>query len=245
MSSPEGKLLENKINQALERYLAGDGSAIEDIYNDLLPFCLRVASKTCNRYISIQDEEASIAQISIMEACQKYNPERGSFHAFLGQVIRHRIIDYKRRENKHRTVNFSDLGENKDSYQEPVDDDYFESILDDLVRQQEIDRFKSLLGEYQISFEDLCKVSPKYSKAREKAIKVTCLIAQSQELSEHLLAKKSLPASVLVEKFNVSNKFLDRYRKYIIAGVLVLKYELSYLKPYVIPLTRGKHKWLG
>lgn len=240
MSSPGGKLLDSRISQVLARYQLGDDAAIEDIYNDLLPFCLRVASKTCNRYINMQDEEASIAQISIMEACQKYNPERGSFYAFLGQVIRNRIIDYKRRENKQRTINFSELNGNRDIFQEPADEDCFEDILDDLVRQQEIEQFKELLGEYQISFEDLCKVSPKYSSAREKAIKVACIIAQNHELSEHLLVKKSLPASDLMKRFSISNKVLDRYRKYIIAGVLVLKYDLSYLKPYVLPLTRGK-----
>ncbi len=239
MSSPGGKLLDSKIAEALVRYQAGDKLAIENIYDDLLPFCLRVASKTCNRYITIQDEESSIAQIAILEAFDKYQPDRGSFYYFLGQVIRNRIIDYKRRETKSRTISFSDLGDNKDTYIEPVDDDYFEKILDDLDRQQEIEKFKNMLGEFQISFEDLYKVSPRHSGAREKAMKVAGLIAQSSELSEHLLMKKSLPARVLEEKFDINHKLLDRYRKYIIAGVLILKYEFSYLKPYVLPLARG------
>ncbi|PKM77470.1 MAG: hypothetical protein CVU90_06380 [Firmicutes bacterium HGW-Firmicutes-15] len=239
MSSPGEKLLNSKITEALERYQAGDERALEDIYDDLLPFCLRVASKTCNRYITIQDEESSIAQISILEAFQKYQPDRGSFYSFLGQVIRNRIIDFKRRENKSQSIPFSDLGDNKDAYNEPVDDDYFEKILDDLDRQQEIEKFKNMLSEYQISFEDLYKVSPRHSGAREKAMKVAGLIARSSELSKHLLVKKSLPARVLEEKFDINHKLLDRYRKYIIAGVLILKYEFSYLKPYVLPLVRG------
>ena len=239
MSSPGGKLLNSRIAEALERYQIGDERAIENVYDDLLPFCLRVASKTCNRYITIQDEEASIAQISIMEAFEKYQADRGSFYSFLGQIIRNRIIDYKRRETKSQTIPFSDLGDNKDAYSEPMDEDYFEKILDDLDRQQEIEKFKNMLSEYQISFEDLYKVSPRHSGAREKAMKVAGLIAQSSELSEHLLVKKSLPARVLEEKFDINHKLLDRYRKYIIAGVLILKYEFSYLKPYVLPLAGG------
>jgi RNA polymerase sigma factor len=238
MSSPGGKLLDNKIADLLARYQAGDRLAIDDIYNDLLPFCLRVASKTCSRYITIQDEESSIAQIAILEALEKYQPDRGSFYYFLGQVIRNRIIDYKRREIKAQTIPFSDLGDQKDAY-EQVDDDYFEKILDDLDRQREIEKFKNMLGEYQISFEDLYKASPRHSGAREKAMKVAGLIAQSSELSEHLFVKKSLPARALEEKFDINHKLLDRYRKYIIAGVLILKYEFSYLKPYVLPLARG------
>jgi RNA polymerase sigma factor len=239
MSSPGGKLLNSKITEALERYQTGDELVIEDIYDSLLPFCLRVASKTCNRYITIQDEESSIAQIAILEAFEKYQPGRGSFYSFLGQVIRNRIIDFKRRENKSQTVPFSDLGDNKDAYNEPIDDDYFEKKLDDLDRQQEIEKFKYMLGEYQISFEDLYKVSPRNSSAREKAMKVAGIIAKSSELSEHLLVKKSLPAKVLEEKFDINHKLMDRYRKYIIAGVLILKYEFSHLKTYVLPLVRG------
>ncbi|MDD4803108.1 MAG: sigma factor [Syntrophomonas sp.] len=239
MSSPGAKLLDSKIIEAVTRYQDGEKSAIDDIYGNLLPFCLRVASKTENRYITIQDEESSIAQIALLEVFEKYQPDRGSFYAFLGQVIRNRIIDYKRKENRSRTIPFSDLGENRDSYTEPVAEDYFEKILDDLARQQEIEKLRNMLGEYQISFEDLYKVSPKQLGAREKAMRVARIIAESIELSEHLFAKKSLPARVLEEKFAVNHKLLDRYRKYIIAGVLILKYEFSYLKSYVLPLAGG------
>ncbi len=240
MSSPGGNLLNINIAEKLASYKDGDKQAFEDIYEMVLPFCLRVAAKTCNRYITIQDEEASIAQISIMEAFEKYQPDRGNFYSYLGQVIRNRIIDYKRRENRVQVIPFSDLGDNPSSYSEPVDDDYFEKILDDLDRQREIEKFKQILGEYQISFEDLYKASPKQSGTREKAIQVAGLIAASSEMSDHLLLKKSLPAKILEEKFNINHKLLDRYRKYIIAGVLILKYEFSYLKTYVLPLVRGK-----
>jgi len=240
MSSPGGNLQNINIAETLAKYKDGDKQAFEDIYEMLLPFCLRVAAKTCNRYITIQDEEASIAQISIMEAFEKYQPDRGSFYAYLGQVIRNRIIDYKRRENRSPAIPFSDLEANQSGYSEQMDDDYFEKILDDLDRQREIDKFKKMLGEYQISFEDLYKASPRQSGAREKAIHVAGLIAASREMSDHLLVKKSLPAKILEEKFNINHKLLDRYRKYIIAGVLILKYEFSHLKTYVLPLVRGE-----
>jgi RNA polymerase sigma factor len=241
VSSPGEKLLDIEIAEVSARYKDGDKQAFEDIYDNLLPFCLRVAAKTCNRYITIQDEEASIAQISIMEAFEKYQPERGNFYSYLGQIIRNRIIDYKRRENRSQTIPFSDLGDNPSAYGEQIDDDYFEKILDDLDRQREIEKFKDMLDEYQISFQDLYKSSPKHLGVREKAMKIAGIIAQSSELSEHLLTKKSLPARVLEEKYDINHKLLDRYRKYIIAGVLILTYEFSHIKPYVLPLARGNN----
>ncbi|MEN6327363.1 MAG: sigma factor, partial [Syntrophomonas sp.] len=232
-------LSESRINTALERYKAGQEGIIEEIYPELLPFCLRVASKTCNRFITIQDEEASIAQIAILEVFKKYNPERGSFYSFLGTVIRNRIIDYRRKENRSHNIPFSSLEDNEGALHDIVDDDFFTTIIDDLARQQEIERFKKMLGDYQISFEDLVKVSPRQAGAREKAKKIAWLIKENDELREYLIGKKLLPAKTLQDRFNIDHKILDRYRKYIIAGVLILNYEFAYLQPYVFPASKG------
>lgn len=238
MSSSIKILSESRIKAAWEKFQAGQEGDIEEIYPELLPFCLRVASKTCNRFITIQDEEASIAQISILEAFEKYNPDRGSFFSFLGTIIRSRIIDFRRKENRLYSISFSNLEENEGALQDAVDDSFFTTIIDDLARQQEIEIFKKVLGDFQISFEDLVKVSPRQTGAREKAKKIAWLIKEDEKLSEYLLEKKLLPAKILQARFNVDRKILDRYRKYIIAGVLILNYDFTYLKPYIFPIAK-------
>lgn len=241
MSSSTEILSESRINSALERYKAGQEGVIEEIYPELLPFCLRVASKTCNRYITIQDEEASIAQISILEVFEKYNQERGSFYSFLGTVIRNRIIDYRRKENRLHNISFSHFNNDEGDLHDIVDDDFFSTIIDDLARQQEIKQFKKVLEDFQISFEDLVKVSPRQAGAREKAKKIAWLIKENDELREYLLEKKLLPAKLLKDRFKIDRKILDRYRKYIIAGVLILNYDFTYLQPYIFPAGKGEN----
>ncbi|MGI5921897.1 MAG: sigma factor [Syntrophomonadaceae bacterium] len=235
MSSSKQILSESRIIEAWRKYQAGDKGVIEEIYPDLLTFCLRVASKTCNRYITVQDDEASIAQISIVEAFEKYNPERGSFYSFLGTVIRNRIIDYKRKESRSNNIPLSNLEGNEGSFPDIVDDDFFTTIIDDLARQQEIEKFKKVLSDFQISFEDLVAVSPRQPRTREKSKRIACLINEEDELREYLLEKKMLPAKILRERFKIDHKVLDRYRKYIIAGVIILNYEFAYLQPFIFP----------
>jgi len=92
--------LELLVYEGWKRYHAGDKEAIEDIYEDLMPFCLRVCSRTCGSYIDDSDEEASIARVSIIEAFDRYEPEKGAILIYLGRVIRNRIIDYKRSEKR-------------------------------------------------------------------------------------------------------------------------------------------------
>jgi RNA polymerase sigma factor len=237
MSSSIEILSESQIKVALERDKAGQQGVIDEIYPELLPFCLRVASKTCNRFITIKDEEASIAQISILEVFEKYNPERGSFFSFLGTVIRSRIIDYKRKESRMHNISFSNL-EDEGALKDVLDEVFFTTIIDDLARQQEIEVFKKVLGDFQISFEDLVKVSPRRHGAREKAKKIAWLIKEDDELREFLLEKKMLPAKVMQDRFKIDHKILDRYRKYIIAGVLILNYDFTYLKPYIFPAAK-------
>ncbi|HBQ87173.1 MAG TPA: hypothetical protein DD811_11960 [Syntrophomonas sp.] len=226
--------LEKRMHEAAQKYQSGSDQVIEEVYHDLMPFCLRVASRTCNRYIDEGDEEASIANFSILEAFEKYSPERGAFLSYLGRVVRNRIIDYKRREKKKTIIPISNLIklENIDTL---VDDTFFDSILEDMDRQKEIEDLRALLDGYNISFADLVKTSPGHAGSREKVRHVIEIISSDSEFSRQVLENKTLPAKVLKEQHNISTKLLDRYRKFIIAGVIIIAHDFSYLVPYVLP----------
>ena len=240
MDSPNAAQRDNLINQAWENYRDGDKTAIDDIYDILMPFCLRVSSKTCGRYVDNGEEEASIANMAIVEALDKFNPAKGSFLVFLGQIIRNRIIDYKRKESKKSIIPFSFLSKGGATFfTEDVDDSFFEGIIDDLARKQEIDSLKILLLEFNISFEELVQISPRQVKTRENVQKIALLIAENEHLNNYLMERKLLPMKDLEEKWNVNRKIADRYRKFIITAVLIHLYDFPYLKTYVLPVTRG------
>ncbi|MDD3024873.1 MAG: sigma factor [Syntrophomonadaceae bacterium] len=230
---------DNLINQAWRDYQNGANSALDDIYVVLMPFCLRVSSKTCNRYISEQDEEAGIARMAFLEALEKYDIEQGRFLLFLGNVIRNRIIDYKRKEKKRNLLTFSFLTREGSDMAEAVDNSFFEGIMDDLARKQEIEKLNKLLLEFNIGFKDLAGVSPRQAKTRVNAQKIAMLIAENEELKSYLMEKKMLPMKELEARWQVNRKIADRYRKFIIATTLIYLYEFPYLKSYVLPMTRG------
>jgi RNA polymerase sigma factor len=240
MHSPNEADLDNLLDQAWRNYQDGDKAALDNIYELLMPFCLRVSSKTCGRYIGNDEEEASIARMAVVETLEKYNPQRGSFLLFLGRVIRNRIIDYKRQEKRRRIIPFSFL-DNKNLLMDEVDEGFFEEIIDDLARKQEILKLKSLLQEFNISFEDLVNFSPRQNKTRDTAQKIALIIAENEDLRRHLLDKKLLPMRDLENKWKVDRKVADRYRKFIITATLIQWYEFPYLKSYVLP-AKGVNK---
>lgn len=243
MYSPEQTKLDNMLNEVWKDYHNGDKEALNNIYEHLMPFCLRVSSKTCGRYITDHDEEASIARLAIIETLEKYDPAKGSGLVFLGQTIRTRIIDYKRKEKKHSLLPITFLTRNGTSLTEEIDDCFFEEILDDLARSQEIEKLKRILGDFNIGFEDLVYVSPRQARSRQNVNRVINIIVANDELNSYLMKKKMLPMKELEEIWQVNRKLADRYRKYIITAVIIQLNNFPYLKSFILPETRGKQKW--
>ncbi|MEN6327276.1 MAG: sigma factor [Syntrophomonas sp.] len=239
MHSPANREFDNLIIKAWQDYQQGDRLALDEIYTELMPFCLRVSSKTCSRYISEQDEEAGIARMALVEALEKYDPVQGRFVFFLGQVIRNRIIDYKRKEKNRKVLPLSFLLKEGSSMAEAVDNSFFEGIIDDLARKQEIAALQKMLQDYNIGFKDLVGVSPRQMKTRESAQKIARLIAGNEQLNSYMLEKKMLPVKELEEKWQVNRKITERYRKFIIATTLIYLHEFPYLQSYVLPATGG------
>lgn len=243
MYSPEQTNLNSMLDQIWKDYHNGDKDALNNIYEHLMPFCLRVCSKTCGRYVTDHDEEASIARLAIIETLEKYNPAKGSGLVFLGQTIRNRIIDYKRKEKKHSLLPITFLTGNGTGLTGEVDDGFFEVILDDLARSQEIEKLKYILDDFNICFEDLVHVSPRQTRSRKKVNRVIDIIVANDELSSYLMKKKMLPMKELEKTWQVNRKLADRYRKYIITAVIIHLNDFPYLKSYILPEARGQQKW--
>lgn len=234
MSTAEPSQLERVALNAWHRYQSEGNTAIDDVYEDIMPFCLRVCSRTCGRYINSSDEEASIARVALIEAFEKYNPERGSILLYLGFVIKNRIIDYRRSEDRHSLIPLSALQRDEKDHYEVIDDTTVEEIIEDLSRQQDIVRFKQVLNEYGITFEDLAKASPRQQKTLKASRQIARAIAESREITQYLQDKKMLPVRLLEKRMPINRKITDRYRKFIIASALIIIADIACLKPYVL-----------
>ena len=110
-----------------------------------------------------------------------------------------------------------------------------DDIVEELARKQEIESLGRLLQAYNIKFSDLPRSSPRHNKTREEAKKISLKIASEPLYQSYLLEKKQLPIKMLEEREMINRKLVDRYRRYIIANALIIIYDFSYLKSYVLP----------
>ena len=204
----------------------------EEIIRDYAKFIRARASNTMNRIITEQDDEYSVALIAFNEALDTYDRTKGNFLAFAALVIRNRLLNYERTENRHKnSVPFSSLG----SWDEEGNELEFD-IEDTNTRTTdaalEIQSLAEELKEFQISFFELTKASPKSKKTKTACNAVVRYLLSSPVLICKLKEKKSIPSKLIKENVKVNDKLLERHRKYIITACIVLSGDYEILAEY-------------
>lgn len=206
------------------------------------PYIAKAVSRFCKRYIDpTRDDEFSIALAAFNEAIDQFSPTAGrSFLGFADTVIRRRLIDYVRKEQRHaKSVPWSafDAEDEDASGANPIENaeamaGYEQERLAEL-RRHEIEIFAARLARYGVSFLELADKSPKHSDSRETLFGIGRLLAADRLLFAQLEAKRQLPIKELCERCDVSRKTLERNRKFIIAAALIIEGDYPHLQAYV------------
>ncbi|KGX87352.1 RNA polymerase sigma-I factor [Pontibacillus litoralis] len=238
------RLLHNKGEQSLEEQVELAKSGNEQVLNDLLknyqPFIAKSVSEVCKRYIDpSKDDEFSIGLMAFHEAIQSYSREKGSsFLSFAKLVVKRKTIDYIRYEQRNLAV--ATLDQDCDEEEKSENPQEVRAALDrydietvNWYRRIEIQEYSEQLKTYNLSFDELTKVSPKHRDARESAVKVARTIYNDEYCRSFVLQKRKLPMKLLAEKVDVSKKTLERNRKFILAIFIILHEDYVYLKDYI------------
>jgi RNA polymerase sigma factor len=215
---------------------------------DYQPYVAKVTSRFCKRYIDpSRDDEFSIALGAFNEAINQFSPESGrSFLSFSETVMRRRLIDYVRKEQRFsQQIPYTsfEVEDDEESLVNPVEIhqaiEQFEKSKTTEERRSEIVDFSRCLQEFGISFSELVDVSPKHSDSREVLFSIAALLSADHKLMQVVLSKKVLPIKELLDQVQVSRKTLERNRKFLIAVALIHSGPYPYLKDYLrIPILK-------
>lgn len=217
----------------------GDSNALDELLESYAPFMKKTASQVCKRYISSSDDEYSIALAAFHEAVLGYEEgKNASFLTFAHLIIRRRIIDLIRKENKRNefTHDFTASIDKKESnvgIESQQATKFYQEKEQTENRQEEIRAYQQLLAPYGLDFQQLVKVSPAHEDARQSCMQIAQLIAETDEYFRYMTDKKKLPIKEIEKLVHVSRKTIERNRKYIIAMALLIDSELYYLKDYL------------
>jgi len=221
------KVQEQVLRDTLISAKNGDSLVREDLISSHKAFIARVSSKACGRYLTWDnDDELSVALLAFNEAIDNFDTDGGvSFHSFVQMVIRRRLVDYFRKESKHQHLSLSpmnledeelsryELDSSLEQYQENENQEFFAQILEHYVR---------VLCDYNVSLDDLIKVSPKHTERKLALSKAALALSNSPALMEQLQTHRLLPIKELELLTGIKRKVLEKGRKYLIALALIL-----------------------
>jgi len=228
--------------EAVSEIKKGDESRRDALIAAYSPYIAKLTSKFCKRYIDPKkDDEFSIALLAFNEAIDSFNASAGkSFLGFAKTVIQRRLIDYARKEKKHR----QDVPYSVFDYES--DDGAVYNIVEtrqsiaaheagktETARRLEIAELSGELDRFGITFQELVELSPKHSDSRELLISIAIQLAENKELAGQLKATGKLPVKELMEAGGVSRKTIERNRKYIIAIAIIKSGNYPYMNDYL------------
>ena len=212
----------------------------EDLIATHRSWILRVVVRACRRYVTLQDDEFSIALLAFDEAITSYESDRSaSFLTFAEHVIRRRLVDWQRKESRRPEIAWSEIAvggeEGLTDEQLTVPASLLAHHLAEEAseRRSEIEQLNGELIAYGVSFAELTEVSPRHRDTREAAMRVAQLLANRANLLKQLQRSKSLPLKDLQELAEVSRKTLERQRKYIITLTIILAGDFPMIRSFI------------
>lgn len=217
-----------------------DEQAREKLINSSRQAILRSASSAARRYITESDDEWSIAMYAFSRAIDGYSAEKGDFLPFARMLIHRSLIDFYRAESRHAqefSVSPEILEGNGEEDEEAVCRAVEEQSIraDDHSLRDEILEANELFSSFGFSFYDLTACSPKQEKTRQECILAVRYMMKPKERTEDFKRTGRLPIREIKKATGVSAKTLDRYRKYLVAVIILLSGDFPHLEEYLKP----------
>lgn len=226
-------------------YLAkGDMMAADDLISDYLPFIKAQVTKVMKRPLNVnQDDEYSIAMIAFHEAINGYSKTRGSFLNYAAMLIRNRIIDYWRKNNRHNQVISlnAPINEDASTLEESIPDDEYqeENLVIREATKEEILELSQQMTEFGVSLTDVAESSPKQERTLTSCKEVIAYAKDNEEIMKEFLRTKRLPLSKILEGVDVPRKTIERHRKYVVALLLIYSNGYEIIRGHLAEVMKG------
>lgn len=203
-------------------------------------FIINCAYRTTHKFITVSDDEWSIALIAFSNAVKTYDKEKGNFLPFAEIIIKRQLIDYYRSIKKFHPefiVNpnlFESNSENEEtdaSIKTEVTEKLLHAPNDSM--KYEIEAANETFREFGFSFFSLAECSPKSAKTKAACRQAVLSILHTPALLEEIYQSKQLPIKKIQKITKLPRKLLEHHRRYIIAALVILSGEYPLLAEYM------------
>lgn len=203
-----------------------DSRAADQLVKQYLPFIKAEAAKFVHFLSDAEKEDGlSIAMFAFHEAVLGYQRGKGAFLPFAAKAIRYRLIDYSRREKRHRgliSLSSHERAEDERTLEETlvIGEDDIEKFSEASAAKEEILEFSRVLSDYGLTLTEIADHCPKQDRTLRACHKALAYAKAHRELLDTLERTKKLPLSQLALGSGIEKKTLERHRKYMLAVLL-------------------------
>ena len=236
----------NEEHELIQRVHAAkdDIRAADRLIYDYLPFIKAQTAKFLQRPpIEGQDEELGIGMMAFHQAIQSYSRGRGAFLPYAGLLIKSRLIDHRRREQRHgHTISLdAPIGEQETPLGETLADpqDHSEALLLRDATRQEIQELTRQMEQFGVNLRDVVDNCPRQERTLQACPQAVAYARENPQLLEDLLQSGRLPLAKLCQGSGVERKTLERHRKYLVALLLIYTNGYEIIRGHLKQMQRG------
>ena len=221
-----------------------DVQAADQLIRTYMPFIRAETAKFLKRPpLEGHDDELSIAMIAFHEAINGYSGARGASLKYAAMLVRSRLIDYSRREQRHSRVISLDApaGEEDKTLGDTLADEkdpHEETAVRDATRE-EIEELTRQMKEFGVSLSDVADNSPKQQRTLDACRRALQYARDNPELLDELLRTGRLPVGRLSAGSGVERKTLERHRKYMVALLLIYTNGYEIIRGHLKQVMKG------
>lgn len=221
-----------------------DMEAADRLIGSYMPFIKSETAKFLKRPpMEGHDDELSIAMIAFHEAVRGYSRSRGAFLKYAAMIMKSRLIDYRRKEQRHGNVISLDApaGEDDAPLSDTIADetDHNEAYVVREATRAEIEELTRQMREFGVSLSDVADNCPKQQRTLDACRKALQYARENPELLDDLLQTKRLPIGQLAAGSGVERKTLERHRKYMVALLLIYTNGYEIIRGHLKQVMKG------
>ena len=220
-----------------------DTNVADMLIKQYLPFIKSETAKFIKKSPTDDDDELSIAMLAFYECILSFDERKGSFFSLASITIRNRLIDYYRKEQRHRGLislesKKSDEDERSLSDKIAVEDSQVSEMPEKMATQKEIEEFSSTLKKYGLSYSDIADSCPKQDRTLEVCMAALDYVRENPKLLDKLVKTKKLPLAELTKGAGLERKTLERHRKYLVAIMLAYTNGFEIIRGHLCMIKR-------
>lgn len=220
--------------------------AADRLIEQYLPFIRSETAKFLRRPpVDGHEDELSIAMIAFHEAICDYRRGRGAFLPYAAMLIHSRLIDYDRRERRHRGTLSLDAptGEEEsdgtllDTLADPSD--HSGALITREATAFEIRELSEQMADFGVSLADVADNCPRQQRTLEACRAAMDYAKSRPELLEQVVRTGKLPLNELAQGSGVERKTLERHRKYLLALLLICTNGYEIIRGHLHQVMKG------